>query len=222
MNKNQVQIETNVIKPKISIFENDTEYRLMELDTEINLDNKIYEIENFMRVNVGKGKPEEIKDSLYASAKEIWNSYAKILKESVYTFYLNRKQYHFLTELLRDKLEYDVNTVFLAIDLTDMLGEWVEEGPKHKDDKELKGYKVDTTEITYIYHLIAKHKVKGLSNNTYLFAQVLRRIGDISKIVSYYDTCAKNLSKDIQNWVAAFEDNVHLEGENQTQELEEA
>lgn len=200
-------IETNVVKPKLSIFSQDVEYRLITNEIEAQLDEKISAIETFMATNHGFGKEDSYKDDLYTQAKVLWNDYAAVLRDTVYTFYLNRKQFNFLTSLLRDKLEYDVNTVFLAIELTNMLGSWHEssKSDKHKDDAELKGYSSDATEITYIYHLIAKHKVKGLTADTYLFAEILRKIGDISKIISYYDTAAKNLSAEIQKWVASFE-----------------
>lgn len=212
MNMNK-QLETNVVKPKLSIFENETEYRLITTEAEYNLDNHIKTIETFMTGNHGRGKSEAEKDKLYTDAKELWNKYAETLRDVEYTFYLNRKQYQFLTDLLTDKLEYDVNTVFLAIDLTNMLGEWHNEGTS-KDDKSLKGYSTDATEITYIYHLISKHKVNGLKHSTYRFAEVLRKIGDISKVIGYYDTHAKNLSKEIQEWVATFEDGVIVEGKS--------
>lgn len=198
-------LETNVIKPRLSIFQNEVEYRLITVENEKKLDEGIEAIETFMANNHGFGKADEVKDKLYADAKELWTSYASILRDNTfYTFYLNRKQFNFITTLLRDKLEYDVNTVFLAIELTNMLGEWIS-SDKHKDDEELKGFTSDATEITYMYHLIAKHKVKGLTKDTYLFAEILKKIGDISKIINYYDTAAKNLSKEIQDWVASFE-----------------
>lgn len=202
--ENKPQVETNVVKPSLSIFENETEYRLISFESETSLDSAIAKIEEFIKSNTGTSKTEDEKDMLYYDAKQLWNQYAAILRDVEFTFYLNRKQYQYLTELLRDKLEYDVNTIFLAIELTDMLGQWVTEGSA-KDDITIKGYKSDATEITYIYHLIAKHKVKGLSNSSYMFAQVLRKIGEISKVINYYDTSAKNLSTEIQKWVASWE-----------------
>lgn len=213
MNLEHKQVETNVVKPKLSIFENESEYRLITTDSEYKLDSHIKSIEDFMKNNHGRGKSESEKDELYAKAKLLWGEYAETLKSVDYTFYLNRKQYQFLTDLLGEKLEYDVNTVFLAIDLTNMLGEWLKQGSE-KNDNSLKGYNADATEITYIYHLIAKHKVTGLKHSTYRFAEILRKIGDISKIISYYDTHAKNLSKEIQEWVATFEDGVSVEGKD--------
>lgn len=202
--ENKQQIETNVIKPKLTIFENETEYRLITIESEQELDKGIVDVESFMNTNDGYGKSEEEKDQLYYDAKKLWSKYANSLRNVEFSFYLNRKQYQFLTELLRDKLEYDVNTIFLAIELTDMLGQWVSEGSV-KDDTSVKGYSADATEITYIYHLISKHKVKGLSSSSYLFAQILRKIGDVSKVINYYDTSAKNLSGEIQKWVASWE-----------------
>jgi hypothetical protein len=212
-------IETNVVKPKLAILHNEIEYRLLSFEFEKNLDDGIFDIESYMASHNGFGQPDAYKDSLYAKAKELWRIYADTLREAKFTFYLNRKQYRYLTTLLNEKLEYDVNTVFLAIELTNMLGTWVQSTDKHKNDTELKGFTSDATEITYMYHLIAKHTVKGLSENTYLFAEILKKIGEISKIINYYDTAAKNLSKVIQDWVAAFEpqeDNQQVE--NATEE----
>jgi hypothetical protein len=211
--ENKPVLETNVVKPAVSIFENETECRLIDVQTEISLDSKINEIENFMNNNHGRGKSELEKDDLYLAAKNLWEEYAALLRDMNFTFFLNRKQYQFLTDLLIDKMEYDVNTIFLAIELTNMLGQWKESGTS-KDDTTLQGYPSDATEVTYMYHLISKHKVKGLSNSSYRFAEVLKRIGSISKVIAYYDTHAKNLSKDIQNWVATFEEGVQVEGKN--------
>lgn len=200
-------IETNVIKPKLLIFHEEIEYRLIPTDTEEQLDLRISDIENFMKNNIGFGTSDENKESLYTQSKILWNNYAGVLRNVEYTFFLNRKQYQFITSLLMEKLEYDVNTIFLAIELTEMFGAWKEES-KHKSDDDLKGFSSDATEVTYMYHLIAKHKIKGLTKDSYLFAQILRKIGDISKIINFYDTAAKNLSKEIQEWVASFEPEI--------------
>lgn len=199
------QLETNVVKPSVSIFAKETEYRLISLEDETNMDKLITEIDSYMANNHGFGKEDSVKDELYGTAISKWEDYADVLRNAKFTFYLNRKQYTFLTNLLMTKMEYDVNTLFLAIELTDMLRNWKESGGKHEDDTTFNGYIADATEITYIYHLIAKHTVKGLTNDSYLFAEVLKRIGDISKVIKYYDTNAQNASAEIQKWAASFE-----------------
>ena len=197
-------LENHVIKPAVSIFEKDTEYRLLPQSMEMSLDHKIFEIESYMLSNNGIGKTEEEKDEIYDKAKAIWQSFTKEFKEVVYTFYLNKQQYTYLLDLLKNKLEYDVNTVFFAIELVNLLGNWEESGSSESEES-LKGYLADATETTYIYHILAKHKVKGLGDETHRFSEILLKIGEISKIVSYYDTHAKALSKKIQEWVALFD-----------------
>jgi len=196
-------LENHVIKPSVSIFDNSTEYRLLPESSEVSLDEKISKIEFYMISNNGFGKSEEEKDKIYEQAKTIWHSFTNEFKEVVYTFYLNKDQYTYIMDLLKNKLEYDVNTVFFAMELINLLGEWSESGTN--DAGNLKGYLADATETTYIYHLLAKHKVKGMNDETKLFSEILLKIGEISKIVSYYDTHAKSLSKKIQEWVAGFD-----------------
>jgi hypothetical protein len=217
---NKQIIETNVVKPSLVIFNKEIEYRILDTNSEFLLDSNIKEIEDYMNNNHGSGKEDSYKDELYKNAKEMWEKYAENLRDTKYMFYLNKKQYQFLTDLLIDKMDYDVNTVFLAIELTNMLGEWRTVGTK-KDDDHIEGYVSDATQITYIYHLISKHKVKGLSHASYRFVEVLKKIGHISKIVAYYDASAKSLAKDIQDWVASFEPNVTIEGKDWGKENKE-
>jgi hypothetical protein len=208
-NKYMTNIETNVVKPEISFFENETNHFILSNEDELKLDNQIAEMESYMKNTSGKGKSEQEKDELYGNAQTMWKEYANILRNVKYSFFLNRTQWKFLTDLILTKLEYDVNTVFFAIELTNLLASMKD--TKFTDDKQLIPFDVDATEITYIYHLISKHKIKGLTKDSYTFANILKRIGDISKVFNYYDTAAKNLTGDIQNWVTTFEDGVSIE-----------
>jgi uncharacterized protein YjaG (DUF416 family) len=202
------KIETNVVKPEIKFVTNENEYTLIDTLNEATLDNAIVEIEKFINQS-GKGKTDSEKDELYQGAQDLWNEYAGNMKNAKYNFHLSRPQWKFLTDLLLSKLEYDVNTVFFAIELVELLGTMRD--MKFSDDKELRYVAVNATEITYVYHLISKHKVKGLTKDSFLFSEILMKIGDISKIFNYYDAVGKNLSVDIQNWVATFEEGVEFE-----------
>lgn len=202
------KIETNVVKPSLMFYANETNYTILDGQYENLLDSTIKTIENFI-LQTGKGKTDEEKDTLYSEAQKLWNEYANHMKTAKYNFFLNRGQWKFITDLLISKLEYDVNTVFFAIELTDMLGDM--RNVKYNNDEELKSTPVNATEITYIYHLISKYKVKGLTKESYLFSEILIKIGDISKLFNYYDAVGKNLSTDIQNWVTSFEEGVDFE-----------
>ena len=115
-------IETNVIKPEIKFFENETENLIITNYYENELDSKIKTIEGYIIDNSGKGLSDEEKDQLYKSGQELWKEYANSLKDAKYNFHLNRLQWKFLTDLVLSKLEYDVNSVFFAIELTELLG----------------------------------------------------------------------------------------------------
>jgi hypothetical protein len=203
-------VETNVVKPEMEFTEKDVQYLLMDKVVENILDSRISDIENYMSTNNGKGESEDVKNSLYLGGQQMWSLLSSALKDAKYNFYLNRPQYNFLTGLVLKKLEYDVNTVFFAIELTDMLG-MMKNTDKYSNDDDLISFPVNTTEITYIYHLISKHTVVGLTRDAYIFAQILRKIGEISKIFNYYDATSKNLATDVQDWVSSFDEGVSIE-----------
>lgn len=203
------KLETNVIKPQISFIENEQNYRIVTEEVEELLDGKIKGIKDFINTKTGKGQSEQIKDQLYLEAQKLWKEMSQELNASKYDFYLDKPQHKFLTDLILNKLEYDVNTVFFAIELKELF-DFMKES-KYKNESELISYKVTATEMTYIYHLISKHKIKGLVKDSFLFAEVLMKIGNISKLINFYDTTGKNLSTEINDWVVTFEDGVTKE-----------
>lgn len=209
MNNNQIQV--NTIKPELSFFENEALNRLLDFDGELLLDSKIGDIEKFMTDNTGQGLSEAEKDALYGSCQTIYTEYKKALRDVKFNFYLTRPQYNFLTDLFLKKLEYDVNTIFIAIELTGVLASM--EGTKYSNDTEIKLFKVDATELTYIYHLIQPYKVKGLTKEAYTFSKLLVRIGELSKVINYYDAYAKNLTEDIQAWALKMDGDTSVKGE---------
>jgi len=213
-------IETNVIKPQINFTENLNDYILITKESENKLDLKSREITKFINTSIGKGKSDSEKDELYNNAQVIWKQYSDLLQDTKYNFNLNKSQWKFLTDLILTKLEYDVNTVFLAIELTDLFDTM--KSTKYSDEYQLFPFQVNATEVTYIYHLISTYKIKGLTKDAYVFSQILRKIGDVSKVFNYYETLGKNLSSDVQDWVACFEEGVEREIVNQTElEFEE-
>jgi hypothetical protein len=202
------KLESLTIKPEVTFSVGSNNYRLIDESVELGLDNNINDIKEYMTNNHGKGKTTEEKDALYLESQSLWKKLNESLESAKYNFYLNKDQLKFISDLILTKLEYDVNTVFFAIQLKDLFesikstklteGEWAH-------------FPVNTTEVTYIYHLISKHKVKGLTKDSYLFSEVLMLIGNISKIFNYYETTSKSLASDIQDWVLTFEDGVSFE-----------
>ena len=204
-------IQTNVVKPSVIYTENNIDYRNISEDFESNLDSKYKAILDFTKNNNGKGKSDLEKDNLYKDAQQLWTDYTNSLKSTKYNFNLDRTQWKYLSDLIQGKLEYDINTVFIAIELTEVLGTMREDSKVFNNDNDSFAFLVNATEITYIYHLIAEHKVKGLTKDTYTFSEILKRIGAVSKVFNYYDTIGKNLAADIQDWVTCFDENITVE-----------
>jgi hypothetical protein len=200
------KIETSVVKPQLNFAENLQEYSLIASESENALDAKLQEIENYINTNDGKDKSDEEKDALYLYAQKIWQEYSDLLQETKYNFNLNRSQFKFLKNLLVTKMQYDVNTVFIALELEELLNN--SDSFKYVNDYQLNSIQANATEITYIYHLIATHKVTGITKDARTFAEILRKIGDVSKVFNFYETSGKNLASDVQDWVAAFEEGV--------------
>ena len=213
-------IQTNVVKPSVIFTENDIDYRNIGEDFENKLDTKYQAVLDFTKNNDGKDKTDLEKDNLYKDAQQLWADYTNALKSTKYNFNLNRAQWKYLSDLIQGKLEYDINTVFIAIELTEVLGTMREDSKIFNNDTDSFAFLVNATEITYIYHLIAEHKVKGLTKDTYTFSEILKRIGAVSKVFNYYDTIGKNLAADIQDWVACFDENVKIEQPKQQLEID--
>jgi len=189
----------STIKPDVEFTENDNLYRIIGFESEDSLDKKLEAVTAYMNENTGKGEEEHVKDSLYGQAQTLLNEFKMELRDAKFNFHLDHRQYKVLTYLLNHKLEYDVNSLFIALELTEMLENMHGDGNKFQENTVLE-YPVTATEITYVYHLLAQHKVKGLTNEARALASILIRIGEISKLVSFYDTSSKNLVEDIQNW----------------------
>jgi len=199
------EIQTNVVKPKMFTNFNNEEFRILSLEMENELDNAVKDVLTFMTYNMGVGKSEEEKDYLYAEAKKLWENYVRVFRDTKFTLYLNSEQFDYFTKILKEEIEYDVNTIFFGVDLTNTLGSWVKQ--VIESEVEISSYQTDPVSFNYIDHLISTVKVKGLTEESYLFAQVLRKIKEIMKVINFYDGHAKNLSKDIQEWVSKFEQN---------------
>lgn len=208
------KIETNVVKPETKFEYLGKEYLHIDSEQQILLDSKIDLVNQFMKNNSGKGKESKEQDPLYGESQKLWQDFITTLESTKYNFYLNKDQWKFLTDLIYSKLEYDVNTVFFALELNQLLTDI--KSSKYTGN-EIQPFPVTATEVTYIYHLIQNHKVKGLGKESLLFSQILLTIGAISKIFNYYDTTGKNMSNNIQDWVLTFEEGVFTEGTIQAQ-----
>ena len=109
------KIETNVVKPQLKFTENLNDYSLIQSESEVKLDAKLKEIEDFINNNDGKGQSDEVKDALYNDAQKIWKEYSELLQETKYEFNLNESQLKFLKDLIVNKMQYDVDNILKEV-----------------------------------------------------------------------------------------------------------
>lgn len=220
--KNQDNFENMSERPVMKLAVGDNQYDFLPEESVNEIEGKLTEIKSFMKDNDGRGKTSEEKDELYGHAQKLWNEVTVLLNEAKFGLILNKPQYIYMTNLLLEKMEYDVNLLFFAIELTNMLGnmKMTKDSAKYTNDIDPIIYSLTATDITYLYHVLQQHKVKGLKAGSYTFAEIIRRIGDISKIFSYYDGESKDLSTKIQDWVVGFETEAVVTGTATIQEAE--
>jgi hypothetical protein len=208
------KLETAVVKPETKITRAETEMQLIATEQENKLDSIIQEIKDYMSNNSGKFKTNSEKDEMYLSAQKIWKSFIDTLESVKYNFFLDKDQAKYLQDLIQNKLEYDVNSVFFAIEIKSLIDSI------RNSKTDISSFPMSATDVTYIYHLISQHKVRGLGKDSINFSQILLMIGSVSKIFNYYDTTGKNLATDIQDWVLTFDDGVNFESSIRAQVVE--
>jgi hypothetical protein len=205
---NEITENVIAVKPKVEITAKDgTVHRLISVEDETYLDNMISDIKNYMQTStVTIDSDESIKDYEYSTLKNMWNQASGRnvgrLNSVNFKLPLYREDYKYLTELLLTKMEYNIDTVFYAVELTDALANM--EGAKYKDDKEIKLFDFTSVDLTYIYHLLAKHTMKGLTKGTYSYVSIIKAIISVSKVFDYYKNEYELLVKDIQEWATVF------------------
>lgn len=191
-------------KPDLTISgDNGNLVRVISVEDESYLESTYTEIIQFMRDNHSQLLEGEEKDGLYLQLQDMWNvvsgkSGGK-LNDISFNLILSRDEFKYLTDLITNKMEYTVDTIFFAEELIDMINSM------RKDDKftegELKSFNMTPVDIHYLYQLLSVHTVKGLSKQSRNFANIIRRIALASKVFNYYKELYVNLSKAIGMWV---------------------
>lgn len=200
-------------RPRLSMEVNGTKHDFLAEEQAQGIEDKINEARAFMKDNTKKGLSEDEKVELYGEVKGMWDEVANRLNGAQFGLILKRPEYNYMTSLLMDKMEYDVNLLFYAIELVGMLKRMrdTKNDFKYKNDVDPLTYHLNATDITYLYHVLQEHKVKGLTEKSLIFAEIIRRIGDISKIFGYYDSLSKDLSTEIQDWTVTLDEDVNVE-----------
>lgn len=217
--KNIVIVE----KPDL-LFEdlNGNKIRMISLEDETYLEEKYRSMIQYMRDNHSQDLSEQEKDLMYEDLKRMWNEVSGKDggKLNSITFYLilHKQECKYLVNLLKNKLEYNVDSVFFAMELENMINGIIENN-EFVGDTDAKAFDMTPVDVHYLYQILSQHTVKGLGKNSYYFAEIIKRIALTSKIFNYYKETFTNLSKAIQMWVASLDKGVIINEEDKIYHL---
>lgn len=215
MNKKE-KLENYTQKPNM-FSESRNDVRLISEEIESTLDNQYKMAMSIMDSNMEIIDDENRKDELYQEVINAYNDMRNVLLTAKYNFSLTSNEVEYINSILRNETKYDVNTIFVGINLVKLLDAWLDTKGKSKDELL---YEATQTDITLIYHLIAEHKIKGINKHAYLFASILTKIGEISKIINYYDNLNKNINQfAIKKWLPTIENMTAEQAKEMENEL---
>lgn len=185
------------------------EYTLIDEKYDLEVEARINDLKDYMTTTTGEGEDEHTKDEIYGKAKELWNLMTDAINGAKFNLNLTKEEYNYLVDLLENEFEYDANTMFFVVELLN----WIDNvgGKDIKNDIDKEAVQATATEITLIFHIIGKHKIKGLCKEAFLYMEIIKRITEISKLYDYWNNISKELSQEIQHWVASFEEGVSIE-----------
>lgn len=189
MNKAEIPSIDN--KPSLVYLhkvENDyQELRIISVEDENILDKFVSDLNTVLETTSGVGKTPADIDHIQISVKALFGEFVEYFKELKYSTNLTSEQYDFISEMVNSKFEYDSETVFLGLGLSKVVSEWKETNKKHKEDGTVRAYQLDATVLSWLYVLLSKHKIAGITKASRSLAEVLKRINEITNIANYYN-----------------------------------
>jgi hypothetical protein len=153
---------------------------------------------------------KEEREAQYNVYRDLITSYGKTLGETKYNLLLTKDEFLYLKNLILKRLDYDRQNLFVGLLVRDnFFYKYDSEKNATKTslftENQVEAFPLDINEITRISHLTGLHNIQGLDNKADLFANIIKKIGDISKIFDVYNSRGQELSEQGGNWLQGFE-----------------
>lgn len=155
---------------------------------------------------------KEQREKQFAEYRDSIMLYGKTLSEVKYNLLLTKEEYLYLKALILNKLEYDRQNLFVGLLVRDnFFYKYDTEKSSNRtalfksETNQVEVFSLDINEITRISHLTGLHTIKSLDEKADLFANFIKKIGDISKIFDIYNSRGQELSETGGNWLQGFE-----------------
>jgi hypothetical protein len=153
-----------------------------------------------------KNSTESEKTRLFAIGSFLNKNITMLINDLKFSIQLSRAEYKMIETAVSRKLSYDGNDVFNIIDLNEKyLKEWrlLEKSlPKQVPSFVVD---IDIKNVVMLYHFLQKHTVKGISEEFYIFANVLQKIADTNRLFNAYNVVKQRLDIQVGVWTGAME-----------------
>ncbi len=182
---------------------------ILTKEDKTSLEDCITNILNIYETPISTTKEE--REEQYKTYRDIITNYGKLLGEIKYNLLLSKEEYLYLKNLVLNKLDYDRQNLFVGLLVRDnFFNKYDSENNStrtalFKDGIEVEAFPLDINEITRISHLTGLHTIQGLDKKADNFANIIKKIGDISKIFDIYNSKGQQLSEQGGNWLQGFE-----------------
>jgi hypothetical protein len=202
MNQTQEQIQQEALEKLLDSG------LLLEIDDKNVLDETLKKAASIITTPIPE-KAED-KDKAFGEYRETMIKYGGTLSKIKFNFGLKESEYKLIRKIIFQELEYDRQDLFIALSVRDNFfdvvetAEWQKTKFKGGEDA-VEIFKIDIHDITRISHLIGQYKIKGLNKVATSYAEVIRKIGDISKIFEHYNKLGEQMSEAGGNWIQNLE-----------------
>jgi hypothetical protein len=154
----------------------------------------------------------EEREASWTKYTEYMSNYGKTLGSIKYNFFLTKEDYLFLKNVILSKTKYDRNNVFIGMIVRDDFFRKFDSEVIPTKTSLYKGdgtvpelFQIDINEITRISHLTSLYEVQGLTKEAESFFNIIRKIGDISKIFEVFKTKGDDINTKGGDWTMGFD-----------------
>lgn len=211
--------EKNLYDSIHDVLEEET---VLSKETQNKLDDYINEIEKLS---------QEIQTSeTYRKYKKLKQEADPFLESLQFYFIVSEEEYKLMREIIFNETEYDREHLFIALTLEEEFFVSLEGQKENGSAAGLKNselfkdgsnerIKIDIHNLTRISYILAKHTVKGINKKAYNFANLLYKIGQISRVFEFYNARLKRVTETYQNSAQGLGSESDQNGQNKEEKV---
>lgn len=157
---------------------------------------------------------------LFGYAISMQKQFENIYQNLKFNFEISKEEWHFIFNVLNNKLRYNGNEVFnfwqLKVDFLDSTENQIKNLPKEIDSI------VVTTAVrnlVLLSHLLMKHEETAGNKSFYHFKNILLEIAQMTKLFNAYGVMSERLGNKMTQWINVLNDMDNMQDDNRIETL---